>query len=111
MNFQIDGNPDYGQLRVRLGPGETFIAEGGAMAWMDTNINIATSMRGGLLSGIRRYRRLEQAVQLPQFSQREQSWAWCAKITGGAHSTLQTPLERFHLAVHSRLNIDRGRGH
>ena len=32
MNFQIDGNPDYGQLRVRLGPGETFIAEGGAMA-------------------------------------------------------------------------------
>ena len=52
MNFQIDGNPDYGQLRVRLGPGETFIAEGGAMAWMDTGMSVKARLLGGFLRAL-----------------------------------------------------------
>jgi uncharacterized protein (AIM24 family) len=32
LEFTIEGNPDYGHLTVSLSGGETFIAEGGAMA-------------------------------------------------------------------------------
>ena len=48
MKLQIDGNPDYGQLRVQLGPGESFIAEGGAMAWMDSRMSVRARLLGGL---------------------------------------------------------------
>ncbi len=50
MEFEIDGNPDYGQL----GPDERFIAEGGAMVWMSDNLELTTSARGGALSGLKR---------------------------------------------------------
>ncbi len=49
MNFHIDGNPDYGQLRVQIGPGETFLAEGGSMAWMNTGMRVRARLLGGLL--------------------------------------------------------------
>ena len=52
MNFTIDGNPDYGQVRVRLGPGETFIAESGAMAWMDSGIDVKARLLGGFLPAL-----------------------------------------------------------
>ena len=52
MNFTIDGNPDYGQLRVQLGPGETFIAESGAMAWMDSGIDVRARLLGGFLPAL-----------------------------------------------------------
>ena len=38
MEFRIDGNPDYGQLTVTLGPGDKILAEGVAMAWMTTGL-------------------------------------------------------------------------
>ncbi len=48
MQLQIDGNPDYGQLRVNLVPGENFLAEGGAMSWMDASIKVKARLMGGL---------------------------------------------------------------
>lgn len=52
MKLQIDGNPDYGQLRVQLGPGESFIAEGGAMAWMDSRMSVKARLLGGFLRAV-----------------------------------------------------------
>ena len=52
MQIDIVGNPDYGQLRVRLGPGEQFIAEGGSMAWMDSDIQSKARLLGGFLSAL-----------------------------------------------------------
>ncbi len=52
MNFEIDGNPDYGQVRVQLGPGETFIAESGAMAWMDSGLDVKARLLGGFLPAL-----------------------------------------------------------
>ena len=49
MQIDIVGNPDYGQLRVQLGPGEQFIAEGGSMAWMDSDIQSKARLLGGFL--------------------------------------------------------------
>ena len=53
MKLQIDGNPDYGQLRVHLSPGETFLAEGGAMSWMDVGMNVKARLMGGLMRALR----------------------------------------------------------
>ena len=52
MQIDIVGNPDYGQLRVQLGPGEQFIAEGGSMAWMDSDIQSKARLLGGFLSAL-----------------------------------------------------------
>ncbi len=52
MDIDIVGNPDYGQLRVRLRPGERFIAEGGSMAWMDSDIKSNARLLGGFFSAL-----------------------------------------------------------
>ncbi len=52
MNFEIDGNPDYGQIRVQISPGGTFIAESGAMAWMDSGIDVKARLLGGFPSAL-----------------------------------------------------------
>jgi uncharacterized protein (TIGR00266 family) len=52
MRLQIDGNPDYGHLRVELAPGERFLAEGGSMTWMDTGVTIKARLLGGFLRAL-----------------------------------------------------------
>ena len=52
MEFEIEGNPDYGQLSVQLGPDEKFIAEGGAMAWMSDGMQVKARLIGGLLKAV-----------------------------------------------------------
>ena len=55
MKFRIEGNPDYGQLTVELAPGDTFIAEGGAMCWMSDGMKISSRLLGGLVkAGMRK---------------------------------------------------------
>ena len=51
MEYRIEGNPDYGQLTVDLAPGDTFIAEGGAMAWMDEGHGRQWPAHGRVLAG------------------------------------------------------------
>lgn len=48
MEYQIDGNPDYGHLTVTLDRGETFIAESGAMAWMSGGMEVKSRLLGGM---------------------------------------------------------------
>lgn len=52
MRLQIDGNPDYGHLRVDLGPGERFLAEGGAMTWMDAGVTVKARLLGGVVRAL-----------------------------------------------------------
>ena len=52
MEFEIDGNPDYGQLSVKLGPDERFIAEGGSMAWMSDGMEVKARLIGGFLKAV-----------------------------------------------------------
>ena len=54
MDYNIDSRPSYSLLEVTLAPGEELVAEAGAMAWMDSNIDVETSVRGGLMSGVKR---------------------------------------------------------
>ncbi len=52
MRLQIEGNPDYGHLRVGLTPGESFLAEGGSMTWMDTRVDVRARLLGGFLRAL-----------------------------------------------------------
>ena len=54
MNYTIDSRPSYSLLEVTLAPGEELVTEAGAMAWMDSNLEVETSTRGGLMSGVKR---------------------------------------------------------
>ncbi|MBC8095919.1 MAG: TIGR00266 family protein [Akkermansiaceae bacterium] len=47
-NFQIEAQPDFSFLTVRLQANQTIKVEASAMATMDTNLKLKTKMRGGL---------------------------------------------------------------
>ena len=54
MEYTIESQPSYSLLEVTLTPGEQLVTEAGAMTWMDSNMDVETSIRGGLLSGVKR---------------------------------------------------------
>ena len=47
MNFEINGNPDYGHIVFNLLPGESVLAESGAMAYMSKGIELDSRFMGG----------------------------------------------------------------
>lgn len=52
MQHQIHGNPEYGHLTVLLEPGDTFIAEAGAMSWMHEGVQMKSRLLGGFLKAL-----------------------------------------------------------
>lgn len=48
MKFQLEGNPDCGELVVYLAAGETIRAEAGAMSRMSTHLGFHSRLMGGL---------------------------------------------------------------
>lgn len=54
MQTRIEGRPAFCHIHVELEPGETIIAESGAMASMDTGLNVRAVFNGGLFVGLLR---------------------------------------------------------
>ncbi len=55
MQHYIQDSPDFGLLQVIFDqPGETIVAESGAMVAMDTAVQMQTSMRGGVMAAAKR---------------------------------------------------------
>ena len=52
--FKIEHSPSYASLVLNLQPNETVVVEAGAMAAMDSNIEMKSKMRGGLMKGVGR---------------------------------------------------------
>lgn len=52
MQFDISGNPDYGDLTVALAPGETIQIEGGAMSRMSAHLSMQSRILGGFFQGM-----------------------------------------------------------
>lgn len=52
MNFEIEGNPDFGQLTVMLEPGDSFLAESGSMAFMDAGTGLKSKLIGGFFKAL-----------------------------------------------------------
>jgi uncharacterized protein (TIGR00266 family) len=54
MKYDILDSPDFAMLQLVLDAGEVVVAESGAMVAKDSQIDISTSMRGGLLGAAKR---------------------------------------------------------
>lgn len=54
MKAAIEHRPDFAILAVDLDPGESIVAESGAMVAMDASVTLAASARGGLLQSMKR---------------------------------------------------------
>jgi uncharacterized protein (TIGR00266 family) len=54
MNYEINCQPSYSVLEVHLEPEEQVVTEAGAMVWMSDNMQVSTSTRGGIMSGMKR---------------------------------------------------------
>lgn len=54
MEFDVHGNPDYGQVTVRLAPGQKLITESGAMSRMSVSLELKGRVLGGLLAALAR---------------------------------------------------------
>ena len=52
MQADIEGQPAFAYLKVALQPGETITAESGAMASMDTSLDMKAKFNGGFFSGL-----------------------------------------------------------
>lgn len=52
MRFDLQGNPDFGDLTVQLGPGESLWAESGAMSRMSSDLEVKSRLVGGFLPAV-----------------------------------------------------------
>jgi uncharacterized protein (TIGR00266 family) len=68
MDFRIDGNPDYGQLKVELRPGERIVAEGGSMAWMSAGTKVKVRLLGGLFKALIRRLVAKESLFVAEYS-------------------------------------------
>jgi uncharacterized protein (TIGR00266 family) len=68
MEFRIDGNPDYGHLRVELRPGDRIVAEGGSMAWMSAGTKVKVRLLGGLFKALIRRLVANESLFVAEYS-------------------------------------------
>ncbi len=68
MEFEIRGNPDYGHLHVDLAPGDTFVAESGAMSYMDSGMKVRSRMLGGLVRSVFRKMLARESLLVGEYS-------------------------------------------
>ena len=54
MDFEIHGNPDYGDLEVQFQPGETLLTESGSMSRMQGRLGVGSKLLGGFLRALLR---------------------------------------------------------
>lgn len=55
LRYEITGRPAFSVVRIYLDqPGQQVVAEGGAMVYMDGNVDMKTKSTGGVLRGLKR---------------------------------------------------------
>jgi uncharacterized protein (TIGR00266 family) len=74
MEFQINGNPDYGELTCALAPGEKCVAESGAMSRMSRSMDLRGRMMGGLFSALGRKIFGGESLFVGEYSAAEGGW-------------------------------------
>lgn len=74
MKHDIQGNPDYGDLRLELEPGEVAIVEGGSMSRMSHLLEMRTTLMGGLLGAIARKLLSGQSLLLGRYKGPSGGW-------------------------------------
>lgn len=54
MPYEIKSSPDFAMIDFHLQPGESVVAESGAMVSMSSNVKMKTEARGGILAAAKR---------------------------------------------------------
>lgn len=86
MDYTIEGNPDYGHLLVSLEPGDTFIAEGGSMAWMSDGTQVNARLLGGFARALVRKFAGGESLFVGEFSHPEGGEAsFSPSVPGAVH--------------------------
>lgn len=84
MEFQINGNPDYGELTCALQPGEKIFTESGAMSRMSGNMGLKSRMMGGMLSALGRKLFGGESLFVGEYSADEGGWLSLAPSVPGS---------------------------
>jgi uncharacterized protein (TIGR00266 family) len=68
MNVELLGNPDFGHIRFHLDPRESVMVESGAMAAMDTSIQVESKMMGGVFPALGRKLLAGETLMMGQYT-------------------------------------------
>ncbi len=103
MKFDISGNPDYGDLTVALGAGESIWAESGAMSRMSSHLGMRSRMIGGVLQAIVRKLVGGESLLVGEYTASRTSFVSLSPAEPGC--ILHRPMkgETFHLTAGSFL--------
>ena len=71
MQYDIQGNPDFGEVTVRLEPGENIYSESGAMTRMSANTEVERKVIGGMLKGLFRKATTGESLYVGNFSNQQ----------------------------------------
>jgi uncharacterized protein (TIGR00266 family) len=85
MQVEVASNPDFGHLVITLDPGQSIICESGAMAAMDSDLDMDTKMMGGFLPAL--WRKMvagESLLSGVYTSKRQGSRLWLSPPIPGA---------------------------
>lgn len=90
MEFQINGNPDYGELTCALKPNEVLVMESGAMSRMSRNMDVKGRMMRGLFASLGRKIFGGESFFVGEYSAPEGGWIALAPSVPGcvAHHTM-----------------------
>lgn len=110
MEHQISGNPDYGEVTVGLGPGESFLIESGAMSRMSRDMDVKARMMGGLLSALGRKLFGGESLFVGEYSAPQGGWLSLSPRLPGSVSHRALNGDRLLLTAGSFLGCSPGIG-
>ena len=108
MQTEIRGNPDYGELLVKLTPGETIRAVSGAMNWMSDDLPIRARLMGGLVRSVARKLLGGSSLFITEFSADRPEELSLAPTFPGAIQSVALENQRFFLSAGSFLAASDG---
>lgn len=83
MEFQINGNPDYGELTCALAPDEKLLTESGAMSRMSRSMDLKGRMMGGLFASLGRKLFGGESLFIGEYSSPDGGWISLAPSVPG----------------------------
>jgi len=73
MEIKINGNPDFGEAEVHLAPGESILAEAGAMSRMTDGVELTTRLLGGFTQSLLRKFLTQETLVMGCYTARQAS--------------------------------------
>jgi len=108
MKVSINGNPDSAEATVSLFPGESFLAESGAMTRMSPSVQIKPRLTGGLLSSLGRKLLGGESFVMAEYTAQQAGEVSIANSTPGTIVHRELKNEKLTLTAGSFLACSQG---